>query len=89
MLIVWSAENVGALVQRLNLEDVAVGTGTQPPNPQTAKVMLVMGTRPLNALVELGVIPKNRTIGSLRNKPLMLVFGVRKSRSLSPIVRVF
>lgn len=69
MLIVWSAENVGALVQRLNLEDVAVGTGTQPPNPQTAKVMLVMGTRPLNALVALGVIPKNRTIGSLRNKP--------------------
>lgn len=69
MLVVWSSENVGQLINKLGLENVAIGTGVQPPNPGEAKVLLCMGTRPLNKLVELGVLPKNRTIGSLRNKP--------------------
>lgn len=76
MLVVWSSENVGLLVQKLGLRDVAVGTGSNPPNPGEAKVLLCMGTRPLNKLVELGVLPKNRTIGSLRNKPFdALIWG--------------
>lgn len=76
MLVVWSSENVGLLVQKLGLQGVAVGTGSNPPNPGEAKVLLCMGTRPLNKLVELGVLPKNRTIGSLRNKPFdALIWG--------------
>ena len=71
MLTIWSSENtVSALLPRIGVEDCIVGTGLTPPNPQTGTVILSMGTKVLNELIKLGIVPKGRTIGAMRNKPL-------------------
>ncbi|MEG1729949.1 MAG: hypothetical protein RR280_10470, partial [Bacteroidaceae bacterium] len=69
MLTIWSSENIGDLPSRVGITGCNVGTGYQPPNPEDGTVMLCMGTKVLNELIKIGVVPKNRTIGSTRNKP--------------------
>lgn len=78
MLLIWSSEDVGGLVRTLGLKGVAVGTSASPPNPDEANVMLCMGAKPVNKLIEAGVFPKNRTVGSLRNKPFEAEIWGRK-----------
>jgi len=41
-----------------------------PPEPGAGEIVLVCGNKPLDVLRKAGVVPKNRTLSSLREKPI-------------------
>jgi DNA polymerase I-like protein with 3'-5' exonuclease and polymerase domains len=54
---------------------VPYSDGLEPPVPQEGEIVLVCGTKPLNALQAIGVAPKNRTVNSLRETILKRGLG--------------
>lgn len=68
MLTVWSRESGAELLRAIGNPNVSWVGGVQPPNPQ-GRVLLCLGKIPLEYFMNIGVLPKNRTITSLRNNP--------------------
>lgn len=65
MLTIWSKERATDLLYTVGNPQVEVNSGDTPPNPK-GRVLLCLGKKPLEYFTVLGLVPKNRTITSLR-----------------------
>lgn len=83
MLNVWSTADTPALTKTFGpvfrgfRPDIPEHKFTQltnvdepPPVPEPGGVVLVCGNKPLDVLRRAGIVPKNRTVNSLREKPV-------------------
>lgn len=66
-LTVWGAypDQLAPIVKELGLKNIEVATGEQPPI-MSGGVLFVLGNQKLKVMADLGAIPKNRTVTSLR-----------------------
>lgn len=91
MLIVWSKakvrsmkEVVGEVVAGFRVDHKVFPDMENLPPSNPGDVVLGMGVEALKPLQDLKLIPKNRTIGSLREEPLLLPSGAYLFLSYSP-----
>lgn len=82
MLYIWTSANVSIIDKTLgkSLKAMRPHTpdhkfipfveGMGPPKPAAGDVVLVCGTKTLDVLQRAGIAPKNRTVNSLREKPI-------------------
>lgn len=79
MLIIWSSadakvlrEVIGEQVARSSVQHVVVSDMSNLPPSSSGDITLAMGTKALTTLIAMGLVPKNRTVGSLRGRPFTI-----------------
>jgi len=82
MIIIWAAADAGELTKayyrsfrnfKPNIPPHQINSWIfeeEPPVPQQGQVILVCGSKPLSSLQAHGIAPKNRSIFSMREKPI-------------------